>query len=708
MMDEYGFAGMEMFDTWHVFGDPSLRVLTRCPDQGSIALDQSTYACESVANIEVQDCGLDANSGVVETVTIAIDSDSEPGGEDVLLTETGPGTAVFAGSIQLSSTDAAAILYVAPGDTVTATYIDEDDGMGGSNVQVTDIAIVDCQPPIISDVQTTDIESHSATVTFDTDEPAGGTVRYGPACDSLTEEASEAGKLTSHTVQLTELTSTTTYFYAVESADEAGNQAVDDNGGICYSFVTPETPDYFTEEFASSDNDLDNFTILFTPDAAPHHYAACGHAISQLPTDPAGGTSLNLLDDDSAAITLSGGATVRLYEVTHSTIYVGSNGYVTFGSGDDEYDESLEDHFSLPRIAALFDDLNPTAGGWISWKQLEDRAAVTWQNVPEYNTSNSNTFQIEMFLDGRIAISYLNIAATDGLTGLSLGGGVPFDYAETDLSAIGYCRTPGDFDHDGDVDNDDFNQFELCFTGPDGGPLSEECVLGDFDGDDDIDCEDWEQFQLAWTAPGDPPTLQRCFAECGNGAVEYGELCDTAIPNGQPGACPTDCDNGDPCDIDTLLNPGTCLAHCEFTTVTEPIHGDGCCPEGANAINDNDCLPACGNDVCEDGADVECVSDCQCTHDTDCSDDYVCTFDQCIGSMCSYTPSRYADIDHNDAINIFDLFCILEGFGGDFSTCAFKDMDIQPCAGNETVNVWDLFAVLNAFSGTDPCCDTPP
>ena len=68
---------------------------------------------------------------------------------------------------------------------------------------------------------------------------------------------------------------------------------------------------------------------------------------------------------------------------------------------------------------------------------------------------------------------------------------------------------PGDFDHDGDQDLDDFNAFEQCFTGP-GVPPAPDCEPGDFDGDGDIDCLDWDQFVLAWTEPGDPPTLPRC------------------------------------------------------------------------------------------------------------------------------------------------------------------------------------------------------
>jgi len=194
---------------------------------------------------------------------------------------------------------------------------------------------------------------------------------------------------------------------------------------------------------------------------------------------------------------------------------------------------------------------------------------------------------------------------------------------------------------------------------------------------------------------------------CGDGIVETGEFCDTAIAPGEPGACPTECQTGDTCNLETLVEPGTCQAHCDVTTITDPADGDGCCPPRGNAINDDDCDPVCGNGVCEEGETTpNCPADCECSADSECNDLYVCTLDQCVGDTCSYTPSPYdyGDVDRNGAINVFDLFCILNGFGGDFSVCTLGDDDIHPCAGNETVNIFDLFAVLDAFGGADPCC----
>ena len=68
----------------------------------------------------------------------------------------------------------------------------------------------------------------------------------------------------------------------------------------------------------------------------------------------------------------------------------------------------------------------------------------------------------------------------------------------------------GDFDGDNDVDGSDRSAFEVCHTGPDGGPVGEFCATGDFDGDTDIDCVDWDAFVAAWTAPAGPMALPPC------------------------------------------------------------------------------------------------------------------------------------------------------------------------------------------------------
>jgi len=414
-------------------------LLSNCSSEGRIRLDAVKYACADQAAIRVVDCDLNTDDGVVETITVTIDSDTEPGGETLLLTETGPPTADFRGTIELSTSDASGVLQVSESDVVTAAYLDADDGQGGVNVVVTDAAVVDCTPPQISNVQTTNIEARNATVTFDTNEPAWGTVRYGGSCDSLNEAATQGAALTEHTVNVSGLSDNTTYFYAVDAVDEAGNARTDDNGGVCHTFTTLEFSEYFTEQFRD-DFDLNGQTVTFTPNGSADFYYACRTVRTDFPTDPTGGVALNLGDDDYRGVTLSGGETVHLYATSYDTFYIGSNGYITFTSGDSEYWGTLDWHFVLPRISALFVDLNPSSGGTVSWRQLPDRVAVTWQDVPQYGTSNSNSFQVEMFFDGTIGITWLQIDATSGISGLAEGSGLPPDFYESDLGAVEVCE----------------------------------------------------------------------------------------------------------------------------------------------------------------------------------------------------------------------------------------------------------------------------
>ena len=66
-------------------------------------------------------------------------------------------------------------------------------------------------------------------------------------------------------------------------------------------------------------------------------------------------------------------------------------------------------------------------------------SAFTWQNVPEFDAGNSNSFQIELFFDGRIRLSYLKVDAIFGLAGLSRGLGVPAGFDESDFSHYDPC-----------------------------------------------------------------------------------------------------------------------------------------------------------------------------------------------------------------------------------------------------------------------------
>jgi hypothetical protein len=99
------------------------------------------------------------------------------------------------------------------------------------------------------------------------------------------------------------------------------------------------------------------------------------------------------------------------------------------------------------------------------------------------------------------------------------------------------------------------------------------------------------------TAANDPD----CSGTCGDGVVQAanGELCDTGIAPGGPGACPRSCSDGIACTRDVLVASNTCQAACLFLPITAYRAGDGCCPPGGDATIDADCAPVCGDGVAE-------------------------------------------------------------------------------------------------------------
>src|SRR5262249_28364840 len=55
---------------------------------------------------------------------------------------------------------------------------------------------------------------------------------------------------------------------------------------------------------------------------------------------------------------------------------------------------------------------------------------------------NRNSFQLELFFDGRVRLTYLGIDTPRALVGLSAGGGLPSDFVASVFAQYGSC-SPG-------------------------------------------------------------------------------------------------------------------------------------------------------------------------------------------------------------------------------------------------------------------------
>ena len=110
----------------------------------------------------------------------------------------------------------------------------------------------------------------------------------------------------------------------------------------------------------------------------------------------------------------------------YSTVYVGSNGFVSFGEGSIEWDPSAADLLTGPRrIAPYWEDLSPQNAGTITVVDTGADFRVVFDEVVQWNTSNTVTFTLVLRPDGTFRIDYGTVTATGGLAGCSVGTAVP-------------------------------------------------------------------------------------------------------------------------------------------------------------------------------------------------------------------------------------------------------------------------------------------
>jgi uncharacterized repeat protein (TIGR01451 family) len=230
---------------------------------GIVEFTRDVYSCSDTLTITLRD---DNIPGTPTAVDVAVESTTETTPETVTLTQIDPGVGRYSGTVPTGAVppvNGDGVLSVSHADVLTVTYVDADDGAGGSNVTVTDNADTDCAPPVISSVQSSAVTGSAASITWDTDEPADSTVNYGLSPPGGSSDY-DAALVTAHDVRLRNLAECSTYYYWVASTDSVGNAASDDNLGTFYTFETGKKTE---PEFLSTDTPIpidDNATHTST------------------------------------------------------------------------------------------------------------------------------------------------------------------------------------------------------------------------------------------------------------------------------------------------------------------------------------------------------------------------------------------------------------------------------------------------------------
>jgi len=219
---------------------------------------------------------------------------------------------------------------------------------------------------------------------------------------------------------------------------------------------------------------------------------------------------------------------------------------------------------------------------------------------------------VQLYFDGTIVISYLDVAPTDGIAGLSDGGGLPADFFETDLSAMASCGVATCSDG---IQNQGEDRIDC------GGPCPPCDCLSDGACDDGTFCNGTEVCDAFGHCQAGPAvdcddgvgcTIDSCNegtdscdnvpddASCDDGLFCDGsETCDP-INDCQPGTDPCP---GEDCDeVNDVCVPLVCVINgtCDL--------GEDCnnCP--ADCISGTSSGAVCGNGICEAGDGENCAS----------------------------------------------------------------------------------------------------
>lgn len=171
----------------------------------------------------------------------------------------------------------------------------------------------------------------------------------------------------------------------------------------------------------SEENNFKYF--LLTIKFLQNYTMTVGHPYTWI--DASGGTELILYDDDYAAIPLP--FDFDFYDQTFNTIYLCSNGYLSF------YDSSPYQYYNYPfpsgdpshyyMIAPFWDDIYPSYGGHIYVESFGTYWVAEWQDIWHIDSNLLGSFQVVLYENGDIIYNYDYISYVAGgyTCGLNLG-----------------------------------------------------------------------------------------------------------------------------------------------------------------------------------------------------------------------------------------------------------------------------------------------
>ncbi len=187
----------------------------------------------------------------------------------------------------------------------------------------------------------------------------------------------------------------------------------------------------------------------------------------------AGGYTGNL-DDGSKLVDLTsvfGSDGLNFYGTRYTSVYINTNGLLTFNSAQPSYTPSTLTSLGQPSIAPFWTDIDISKGGDIYWDldATTGKVTITWSNVRAYSGAGTDSFQVVLtnlgggdfgleFNYG--AIGFTNGYAGEATAGISNGTTEQILLEGSNNAAFLSTYAGNDFDT-----NDPAGQFSLQFEG---------------------------------------------------------------------------------------------------------------------------------------------------------------------------------------------------------------------------------------------------
>ena len=132
------------------------------------------------------------------------------------------------------------------------------------------------------------------------------------------------------------------------------------------------------------------------------------------------------------ATSVFGGGGIDFYGTSYTSLYINSNGVISFGAAQTAYSPNLAGT-TTPLLAPFWSDVNINSGGEIYWDidPANGTVTITWLDVAPYSGSGTNSFQVVLTStgDGNFTAEFIyeDITWTNGgsgtaQTGLTDGG----------------------------------------------------------------------------------------------------------------------------------------------------------------------------------------------------------------------------------------------------------------------------------------------